>query len=78
MQSGLERRMLELGRWINKVLLSSVCDRKDRGDVGVDAKEEREMGHRERHTVKYESQLQPLDEFSCSCSYSFILSSSSY
>lgn len=46
--------MLELGRWINKVLLSSVCDRKDRGDVGVDAKEEREMGHRERHTVKYE------------------------
>ena len=57
----------------------SVCDRKDGGVVGVDGKEEREMGgQRERHIVKYESQLQPLDEISYSCSYLFILSSSSY
>lgn len=47
--------------------------------MGVDGKEEGEVGgQRERHIVKYESQLQPLDEFSYSCSYLFILSSSSY
>ena len=56
----------------------SVCDRKDRGVVGVGGKEERVMGQRERHIDNYESQLQPLDLFSCSCIYSFILSSSSY